>query len=53
MKRITMEAVRSVCTKINPSKKEFIFEIFGLDFIIDSILKSVKFIVYLLKGLTN
>jgi tubulin monoglycylase TTLL3/8 len=35
MKKLATEVIRSVYTKINPSKKEFTFEIFGLDFLID------------------
>lgn len=35
MKRIAREAIKSVSSRINASKKEFLFEIFGLDFMID------------------
>lgn len=35
MKKLATEAIRSVYTKINPHKKEFSFEVFGLDFLID------------------
>ena len=48
MKRIATEAIKSVCCKINPGKKEFLFEIFGLDFMIDSAFK-VKLIKLSLK----
>jgi hypothetical protein len=34
-KKLAADAIKSVYTKIDPNKKEFTFEIFGLDFLID------------------
>ena len=42
MKRIATETIKSVSSRINPEKKEFVFEIFGLDFMIDSNFKVIK-----------
>lgn len=48
MKKLATEAIRSVYTKINPHKKEFSFEVFGLDFLIDE-----NFKVWLIEANTN
>lgn len=39
MKKLATDAIKAVHTKINPDKKEFSFEIFGLDFMIDESFK--------------
>lgn len=48
MKKIAGEAIRSVYTKMNSSKKDYCFEIFGLDFLIDE-----NFKVWLIEANTN
>lgn len=48
MKKLANDAIRGVYTKMNPHKKEFCFEIFGLDFIIDE-----SFKVWLIEANTN
>lgn len=48
MKKLATDAIKSVYTKINPTKKEFSFEIFGLDFLIDE-----NFKVWLIEANTN
>lgn len=35
MKKLAGEAIRAVYTKMNPNKKDYCFEVFGLDFLID------------------
>ncbi len=35
MKKTAADAVRSVYGKIDPYKREYTFEVFGLDFMID------------------
>jgi tubulin--tyrosine ligase len=35
MRKTASDAVKSVYGKIDPSKREYTFEIFGLDFMID------------------
>ncbi len=48
MKKLATDAIRCVYSKINPNKKEFSFEIFGLDFLIDD-----NFKVWLIEANTN
>lgn len=48
MKKIATDAIKAVYTKINPNHKEFSFEIFGLDFLIDE-----NFKVWLIEANTN
>ena len=48
MKKLAAEAIRAVYTKMNPSKKDFCFEVFGLDFLIDE-----NFKVWLIEANTN
>lgn len=48
MKKLATDAIKAVHTKINADKKEFSFEIFGLDFMIDE-----NFKVWLIEANTN
>lgn len=35
MKQMATDLINSVAKKLNPDKKEFSFELFGLDFMLD------------------
>lgn len=35
MKQIAIDSVKAVYTKIDPKKREYCFEVFGMDFMID------------------
>ena len=48
MKKIATDAIKAVFNKINPNRKDFSFEIFGLDFLIDE-----SFKVWLIEANTN
>ena len=48
MKKLATDAIKAVYTKIDPLKKEFSFEVFGLDFMIDE-----NFKVWLIEANTN
>jgi hypothetical protein len=48
MKKVAADIFRSVYTKVNPNKKDFTFEIFGLDYMIDE-----NFKVWLIEANTN
>jgi tubulin monoglycylase TTLL3/8 len=48
MQKLASDIFRSVYTKINPTKKEFSFEVFGLDYMIDE-----NFKVWLIEVNTN
>lgn len=41
MKQMAADLIHSVGKKLNPDKKEFSFELFGLDFMLDDKLDAV------------
>ena len=48
MREIALEVVRSSFHKLNPNRKDYCFELFGLDFLVDSSFKP-----YLIEVNTN
>lgn len=48
MKKLATDAIRATYTQMEKNKKEFSFEIFGLDFLIDD-----NFKVWLIEANTN
>ena len=47
MKKTASDAVKSVYGKIDPAKREFTFEVFGLDFMIDEMFQVIDFKLFL------
>ena len=48
MKLIATELIRAVAPQLNPERKEYAFELYGLDFILDDSLKP-----YLIEANSN